>query len=133
MPNITITLTRTGAPPITFDGQPIVELTTQTRDATRYHDASLFVLPSGAFVLALSYLTSWDGETDHHAAYLCPFPADVVNHLLNYDPLAHLAGWPPLPAYAERQQRLRQTLTERWQSLVSRLLASRPEFAQRLD
>jgi hypothetical protein len=99
------------------------------REQTRWHDLAIYYLDRDQYVAAIAYRTNWQGENGHDAAEVVAAAGDVGRVLRDYDPLAHVAGFPPGEAYAERQRRLESDLVGRYQSQVSEILAD-PVFAE---
>lgn len=136
-------LPRSGAPPLRFAGELLASDTTESdvirgidgdrHGRKRYHNLAVYGLPGGRFVAHVEYVTTWAPEPSHSDAVVCPDAQTLATYLREYDPLAYLVGWPPLPRFAAHQERLRSILAGRWREMVSRVLSSHPEFAARVD
>ena len=131
-------LTRSGLPPLVFIGELIAECdgsrSGDGRENNRYHNLALYRTDGGRYVLAIAYRTRWQGEIDHDAAYHATDPAELLGHLTSYDPLDHVAGFPPVEAHAQRQARLEDDITRRFARQITELYAQLPEeFAERID
>ena len=129
----TITLDRTGKAPLRFRGELLTELDDSRvgrKDQNRWYELAVYRTAAGSYVVRISYRTRWDGELDHDAAELIAEPRGVATTLQEYDPCSPVIGYPAGEAYAERQRRLEADIRRRYNSQVSELLASAPEFAE---
>jgi hypothetical protein len=116
----TYTLSRTGDVPLKFEGDELAFITTRPDDPgrfARWYEAAIYRTRGGTFVLFIAYRTN-RGEPSVERAILCDSPEAVRAELTRYDPLEHLAGFPPGEAYAEKQARLERTLRLDWQTAV---------------
>lgn len=130
-----ITLTRSGDAPLTFSGELLAESDGQWhtgREQNRYHSLGIYKTDAGRYVVGVSYSTSWQGEVGRYVAHVAATPAELANWLRNFDPTAHVGGFPPGDAYAEKQRRLLADIRVRWESQVSEVLAD-PAFHEEVD
>lgn len=94
---------------------------------TRWHELDLWSAdtqmqgPEQRHALAIRYCTQWQGELGHHHAALI-LRRDLAQALADYDPLAHVTGYPPGEQFAERRARLLRELRAGWEHAVSDLL-----------
>ena len=131
-----ISVTRTGLAHLTFHGEKLASVVGarqggQERD--RWHEIAVWRTTSGQLVVGITYRTRWQGELSHDAAVVCATALDVVRSLHDYDPVAHVVGYPPDAVHAGRQARLLADLRLRYQVLVSQVLAVLPEAAERVS
>lgn len=128
-------LPRTGNAPLKFEGELIAESRpTQDpdkpgKDPKRWHELALFRTAGGQYVVSISYRADWKGEHDHHHAEVVPDVPNAVRIIREYDPLAHVMGYPPGEQYAPKQARLLAEIRQRYEAQVSELLG-RDEFAE---
>lgn len=128
------TLRRTGQPPLAFKGEPIAEVDGRYvggQEQNRWHELALYRTEAGRYVLAIAYRTIWQGESDHHEAHHAESPSAVLERLRDFDPLEYLVGYPPGRAHEAKQERLRDSLQRRWETLISDLYEDLPvEWAE---
>ena len=125
------TVPRTGRAPLRFAGDLFRSadgFRLAGRERNRWHEIEIYDLGSDhgvntAFVVAIHYRTKWQGELGHDAAEAVTGGAEVRRVLTNYDPLAHLGGFPSGAAYAERQAKLEAEVRAGYEALVSEVLA----------
>ncbi len=125
------TLTRTGAAPVRFKGTLLAEADgkmVQGKEQNRYHVLTVYQTEGGQYVLAIDYVALWKGESDHHYASVCKDTWDVVDALQQYVPSDVVQGYPPGAQFLERQRRLIQDVSDRFDVLVSELLGQHPEL-----
>lgn len=131
-----ITLKRTGKPPLRFRGELIEESDGERqrgKENTRWHELGVYRTEGGKFVLRIAYRTRWQGELDRDDAVILDRPEKVAAALQGYDPCAAVEGYPPGDHYAQRQARLMDDVRRRYETQISELLASSPEFAEKVD
>lgn len=124
-----ITLRRTGSHPLTFLGDQLAEVSGfrfGDREQSRWHELALYRTESGRHVLSIGFRTRWQGEVDHDEAHHADTSAEVLNQLTAYDPLAHIAGYPPGEAYIEKQRRLEDDICRRWNATITALYDQLP-------
>lgn len=97
----------------------------------RYHEIDLYLTDSGKYVVAIRFRCETRHDDPYDEAEVCESPAEVVEYLTEFDMLANVRGW-PLAAHRQEDQRLREALTNNFDRLVSQLLSSRAEFAERV-
>lgn len=115
------TVTRTGRAPLVFVGELIAEV--EGDGDKRWHDLRLYRTQGGAYVAHVEYRTRWEGEIETSAAEACDSPEDVERFFLDYDPTAHVLGYPPTgPQMQVKQDRLLRELRLRYDDQVSRIL-----------
>lgn len=112
----------TGELPFEFTGIEIFSGTTRdtSLNQNRYYVLDIYEAKDddGKYYLAhIEYETCWDGEND----FRCLYDADNLNELKNlldsYDPLAYLVGFPTGDRYIEKQNKLKEQLSFKWQEL----------------
>jgi hypothetical protein len=118
----TYTLTRTGMPPLRFQGEIIAEADTQQLQALRWYKATVYQEKEGRFVVEVGFRSSWEGEAEHDWVTVCHKPSEVAFALKNYDVLPPGRGYPPSEAYQDRQAKLRSHLQRDYDGMVSDLL-----------
>jgi len=120
-----ITLPRTGQAPLRFSGELLRKADGERlagRERNRWHEIDIYALADG-YAVAIRYRTKWQGELYHDLAEVVQQGGDVARVLAEYDPLAHLGGFPSGPAYAERQAKLEAEVRAVYEALVSEVLA----------
>jgi len=130
------TLPRSGQAPLTFTGQQLAESDGERqsgKEHNRWHELAVWRTTGGKYVVQIAYRTKWQGELDHDAAVIVDQAKDVISVLTGHDPVAHVGGYPIGAAYAERQSRLLADIRARYDSQVSAILESAPEFAERVE
>lgn len=131
------TLYRTGMTPVSFIGTLLNEASgldgwdNPKRQPTRFYRLAVYRTDSGKFVVHIEYTTNFRSEKGHSEVLVLESAAKVVHELTEHDPLDYVAGWPPLPAYEDRQERLLDDLERQYDSLVSKVL-DLSEFAERV-
>lgn len=120
----TIRLTRTGQPPLEFEGETLAEIPGRLHDnqALRWHDVAVHRTAAGQLVVEIAYRTQWRGENGHAQAEPVNDQAAVARVLQAYDPTAHVGGFPNRPEYADRQRNLLGYIAARYQSQVTAIL-----------
>ncbi len=91
------------------------------KDNNRYHKLNIYeaVDDDGTYyVLHIFYKTQWQGEPEISEAWECETKEEVAAQLQDYDPLAHLVGFPTGERYDERQERLKQRLAFNWKNMM---------------
>ncbi len=129
------TIQRSGLPPLSFQGELIAEQEGKrqaSREHNRYHDLAVYQTAGASYVLSITYATIWHGEVSHHFADVFQNEEQVASALLNYDPASHVQGFPPLPAFQSRQDRLLADIKARYEAQVSELLSC-AEFCEKVE
>jgi len=134
----TITLTRTGQSPLVFDGELVAAASSHHgggQQHNRWHEAAIYRTSAGTYVVAVEYCTQWQGEQGRHWAVPATDGRAVETILLEIGAESQSLpiGYPIGEAYADRQARMLADLTARYDHLVSELLASWPDFAERIE
>lgn len=89
-----ITVERSGRRPLRFTGELIASSDTSCHDDTRWTVARVYRRPypdpafsheTRGYVLAISHLTRWDGETDRHEAMLCDTAGELATEIEQLD------------------------------------------------
>lgn len=119
-----VTIHRSGAPPLTFVGELTAAPIGPDDALQRQHAIELYQTLAGAIVVVVEYTSTRRGETNRTDAQAFRDRAGAAAWLTSYDPCSYVTGWPPLPAYADRQRRLLQQLRERFAALVGEALAA---------
>jgi len=128
-------LMRTGEPPLKFRGEVLASADGRWqngKDQNRWHEITVYRTPGGNHVLEVVYHTLWQGESDHHHVVVTETLQGAISNLKAYDALEHLIGFPPHPQFTEKQARLEESIRQRWQSLMSEVLAAIPEAAEEI-
>lgn len=129
------TLKRTGKPSLRFQGELLAQADGWQQNGcnqNRWHALTAYRTTGGKYVVSISYRTRWQGESDHDFAEVCSDAQSAAAVFQGYDAVEFVAGYPPGNAYAEKQARLIQDLTQRYAVLVSEVLADEA-FAERID
>lgn len=129
----TYTLTRTGQRPLEFRGRLLAEADGDIGPSgpSRWHELAVYQTEAGRYVVAITLLTRYQGEHDHHLVVYADDPEAIEAALREYDPCPPGIGYPPGPAYADRQARVTADLRRRYEVLVSDLFARLgPEFVE---
>lgn len=127
MRNDPVYVPRTGDAAIRLDRPSLtahVSTATGDRD-TRWHEISVWEAESlgRRLCLAIAYRSTWHGELGRDDAEVIA-GGDLRARLRAHDPLAFVAGYPPIPSYRDRQMRLESDLRARWDHAVSEVLAA---------
>lgn len=116
---------RTGNVPLAFQGEEVASSAGKYhtgQDQNRWHDITVYSTAGGRYVVHIAYRTMWQGEDGHDTVVVCGLIPDIADTLRAYDPLEHVAGYPPAEHFAEKQMRLEDGLRRRWASQVSDVL-----------
>jgi hypothetical protein len=134
------TIPRTGDRPLKFTGERIAHADGERvrgKEQSRWHEIAIYHGPGG-YVVQIAFRTKWQHELDHDfAAWVSLAPGEppgknVAALLQNYGATAYLKGFPEGEYYVERQAKLVADLTQRYNALVSEVLAG-DEFAEVLE
>lgn len=131
-----ITLPRSGQAPLVFVGEMLAESDGERvsgREQNRWHELAVYRTPGGKFVVRIAYRTRWQGELEHNAAEVCQQPREVATVLRDHNPTAAVVGYPTGSGYKDKQARLMADIRGRYEEQISEILASAPEFAERID
>jgi len=132
----THTISRTGSAPVRFDGELLAESDgwRRGRDASRWHEIRIYGTSGGRFVAEIRGGTMWEGEEAVSTLEIADTAGALVAILRDYDPTAHVLGFPPGPAYAEKQQRVLDDLRVRYEAQIGEMLAEHADiFAEVID
>ncbi len=91
----------------------------------------MFLTNSKRYVVAIHFVCETKHDDPYDEADVFDSPAEVIDYLEQFNPLEGVRGW-TLERHREQDRRLRTGLTNNFERLVSQLLASRSEFAERL-
>lgn len=126
-----VLIRRTGQPALRLDGYGLcASASSQARSGplqNRWHELELWSAdeqlqgPEQRHCLVVRYVTTWQGELGHHDAELV-LRKGIGDALREYDPLAHLVGYPDGPQYERKQQALEAALRAGYEHAVSELL-----------
>lgn len=128
----TYTLTRTGYPPLRFQGELIAESDTEQTQALRWYKAEIYRAENGSLVVTVGFRTNWEGEAEHDWVAVCETPAIAAETLRTYDVLPPGRGYPPSEQYRDRQEKLRSHLQRDYDAMISDLLDT-DLFVETLD
>jgi len=131
-----ITLTRTGKAPLRFTGELLEESDGRIqggKDHNRWHHLAVYRTGGNSYVVRIAYKTIWQGELDREITEIVGKPEAVAVVLRDYDPTSHVQGYPPGEHYAAKQARTLDDIRRRYDSQVSEILASAPEFAEEVE
>ena len=115
-------LLRSGKPPLSIEGECILEWSGFHfcgSQQNRHYVVQLFQQEGGSYALGVLFTTQWQGETDYHWAF-AGTPAEIVEWTatLGDPPVPPVWGYPPSPAYEDRQQRLVASLRAQWHAAL---------------
>lgn len=119
-----IRLRRTGQSDLEFEGALMARVTSRgDEEQPRWYEAAVYRRAQDGYVLAFMYRTKWKGELDYDDAMPFERLEDLKTMVRTIDPVGRVQGFPPGPQFAEKQARLLASLRQRWEALVSELLA----------
>jgi hypothetical protein len=127
-----IILSRTGDNPLSFEGDQIVKYSSRTAQGdlqSRWHEIAVYRNGTG-YVVSISYRAELHGEHGHDLVETCNTQKEVADVLREYDPIAHVAGYPTDAEYDLRQDRLEDQIEFAWEDMVHRVLACEDLFAR---
>jgi hypothetical protein len=127
-----ITMRRTGQPPLTFQGELIAEADGHSHTGpgqNRWHELALYRTAGGAYVVQVAWRSRYEHESDDDQARLCPDARAVADLLRSYDPTQFVQGFPSGERNTERQRRLLLDIRARFGALISEVLSG-AEFAE---
>jgi hypothetical protein len=121
----TITLSPTGQVPIQFTGELDRDWSSRIvngREQNRWHEVTLYSQAnSDEEILHIAYHTQWAGESDFDEVYTIVSEERIVALIQNYNPLAHLKGYPQGEAYAKKQQDLEHRIIDGWNNIAKEI------------
>lgn len=120
-----ITIKRTGEPPLTFRGKSVTEEVggwQAGKEVNRWYDLTIYTTDNkGRYVAVISYQTQWQGEDGRQDATVGS-AANVKAWLGQYDPNKHVAGFPGGEHYQDRQEKLLRGLRNQFDARLGDLL-----------
>lgn len=125
-----VTLRRDGDSPLAFYGEVLADVSDPSpadEPPLRWHEMTLYRVASGKFVLRVAYLSRWKGEFGHSDVDVVANIGEVRKILREYDPTSYVVGFPPGVQYAEKQRRLMDDITARYDAQVADILSRFPE------
>ena len=132
------TVPRSGTSPLAFDGEQIALVSgkdlwpkDKPRPPNRYHNIGLYRTEKGRYVVTVEFRCDTKFDDPYDEAEVFDSPAEVVAYLEHFNPLEGVRGW-TLERHSEQDKRLREALTNNFETLVSQALASGDEFAERI-
>ena len=128
-------VSRTGQAPLKFRGRFLADSDGERireRKMTRWHDIRIFAGRNEKYIVQIGYRSRYQGEADHNVVEVRADLAGIAAVLVEYDPRAVVAGYPPNDAYAERQARLLADIESRYRGQVSEVLAE-VGYAEEVD
>jgi hypothetical protein len=128
-----VILPRSGSSPLSFFGHLLAKAGEPPTDKyiVRWHELELYLTNSGRYVVAIHFRTTSRHEKPWNDAFPMDTVEEVVSLLEEYDPVEYVLGW-PVPRYADKDKRVRETLIAEFDVLVSALLAGLEEFAEKV-
>lgn len=126
------TLPRTGQSPLRFQGVLLAECGGKWhagQERNRWHNLAVYRTAGNQYVVAVGYRSCWQGELEHDTAEVVAEPKSVKVVLQEYQPGAHVLGFPDQEAYRDKQARLLADIRRRYESRVGAILDA-PEFAE---
>ena len=129
-------LLRTGDQAVSFEGLAIAESAGKQingRERDRGHDLRVYQTIGGNYVVEVIYWTTWKGEAEVRTVQVVGKELPRIAVLLKeYDPLAHVLGYPPAERFAAKQSRLQARLRADYYTRVSDVLAQLPDAVERI-
>jgi len=124
-----------GQAPIRFNGELLVEQSSQHaggREHNRWHEVRLYRTEGGTYVVDVVYWTQWEGEQNYHWALEAAEASSVEMRLreIGAELNRPVKGYPAGAAYEQRQARLLDDLQQRFEVLISDVLAADDAFAR---
>lgn len=127
-------LNRTGKAPLVFRGELVAKVSGERVGSVthnRWHELAIYRTVAGSSIVQINYRTTWQNEMSLDSAEWLSLEPDQKDNpwpnigrlLSHYQPTADVAGYPPTEHYREKQQRLLQEIRQRYDVLVSELLA----------
>lgn len=120
-----ITLTPTGQVPIQFTGEQNNSWSSRIvngREQNRWFEIVLYdQANSDEEILHLVYHTQWDGESNFEEVWTIVDEDRIVALIQNYNPLAHLKGYPQGAAFAKKQQDLEHRIVDGWNNIAKEI------------
>lgn len=120
----------TGESPYDFDGEILYSgnnLFQKGKEQNRFHSIDIYKSEDEEglfFVIYICYKTLWKGEQNHYFEAEVDTEQDLVKVLDTYNPIAYLLGYPPGPQFAEKQSRLKKSLTTNWLDLKTKAISA---------
>jgi hypothetical protein len=118
-----ITVTKTGETPRTFEGKPLGEWSSKARFGEdkyiRFHVVKAYQSKKG-MIVAIEYHTTCTNEFPH-SDYFILGDRSISEVLSQYDPIAHLVGYPDHDRFAEKQSILEDRVKGCWLWLCSQV------------
>jgi DNA topoisomerase IB len=134
------TLPRSGQQPLVFTGEGLAESLgdlCEGQEQSRWHNIKVYRTTGGKYVLAIQYRTRWtkskheeNNEVARDVAEVLPNSGALTSRLLGYDACAAVVGFPPLPSFQHKQERLLASVRDRFAAQVSDVLSCSEEFAE---
>lgn len=124
---------RTGNLPLAFQGEQLAEASTWAQSGpgnTRWHELRIYRSDSGRYVLEIAFRTLWENEIDRSDAYVLASPVEVAETVEGYRVVPEGIGYPPGPAYREKQAALESAIRARFARAASDLYAGLDGFAE---
>lgn len=121
-------LTRTGNVPLAFAGEQLARESGRWHagvEQNRWHEITVYKTAAGRVVVAITYRTLWQGETDYHAVEVVDDLRAAAAVLRAYVPAEYLLGYPPAlegTQFALKQARLQRSLEDRYRDAVTAVL-----------
>lgn len=127
----TITLERTGKPPLSFGGELLTQASGQfvntkpEKPNDNWWQISIYRLDGATeHVVAITYHCEHRGQYVHRHVVATTDPAAAI---AAYRPLDVLQGFPPGEVFAARQADLERRALRQWEAITSAVLTSFPE------
>lgn len=118
------TLTRTGDLPLKVQGELLASRSseiTNGQERNRWH--AITVIQASKFVACVEWCSRWQGEPSHSTCLVADTLLQLADLLRDYDPLAHLIGFPDGAQFEKKQARLEQAIESDWDALLSNLFS----------
>ena len=127
------TIPRTGELPVEFTGNLLAYDTSQQPKLNHWHEVAVYRTVKGSYVVHVAFRTSWKTESPSDWVTVAKSLPDVAAELLDYDPAEGVSGPPQgMLDWERRQEEVRNAAAERYDTLVSRVLAKLPGAGERI-
>ena len=79
-----VKLHRTGNRPLAFRGRKIASASTEGVESSRWRKVQVYETNDGNIVVAIGYITKWEGETDRSYAYVFGTREDAASYVYGH-------------------------------------------------
>jgi hypothetical protein len=122
---VEVVLPCTGRLPLKLNGTLLASESTEIvngSDRNRWHKVDVY--QASKFVAHVQWRTRWQGEQPNDTCIVEESIHKLAEHLLKYDPLEFLVGFPEGAQFDRKQERLEQAIIDDWSAMLTRLFLS---------